>query len=351
MAVYRMPAIIYGWAIAFCVTAGCEKEAHGAHTKDWATGADFQLRLTQPVNIYWSGDPLRTAIQNLAESQQIAVLIDRRIDPSQRLTTTLKHVPLRTALQTIAEQNALGVSRLGDVVYLGPEAAATRLRPIEAAVKQRVRQLPMPVQQQFFREKAITWNDLASPRELLEQLAHQNNLTVTNPNRIPHDLWAAVELPPLSLIDRLVLIASQFDLTFNINVEGTTLELVPVPNDLPDATNPFTEPTSPRPWKSTPRTQPRETGSAQTLDRVRIQRLTIQDEQLGSVLQQLANRLGLELKMDEEAVKTAGISLDQRVTVTIENASVDELLRQLLKPVGLIAHRRHSIVEITPVGK
>jgi hypothetical protein len=79
--------------------------------------------------------------------------------------------------------------------------------------------------------------------------------------------------------------------------------------------------------------------------------LTIQDEQLGSVLRQLAERLGLELKIDEAALQAGGISLDQRVTMTVENVSIDELFRQLLKSSGLIAHRRQKIVEIVPMKR
>ena len=84
------------------------------------------------------------------------------------------------------------------------------------------------------------------------------------------------------------------------------------------------------------------------MDRVRIQRMSVQAEPLGPVLRQLADRLGLELRIDEQAIAAAGISLDQRVSVKVENASVDELLRQLLKSTGLTFHRRQKVVEIIP---
>jgi hypothetical protein len=326
--------------------------ANGADQMAWATGAEFQQRLDQPVDILWSGNPLRDAIKNLSETQRVAILIDRRVDPGRKLTATIKNTPFEIAIQSIAEQNELGVSRLGDVIYLGPRLPAERLRPIEAAFKQRVRQLPMPIQRKLSRAKAMVWMDLATPRELLEGLTRQNDFTIANLNRIPHDLWAAADLPPLSLVDRLVLIASQFDLTFKINAEGTILELVPVPEVLPEATKPFADASLPRPSpKSISRSKPSEAASASNLERIRIQRLTIQDEQLGSVLRQLAERLGLELKIDEAALQAGGISLDQRVTMTVENVSIDELFRQLLKSSGLIAHRRQKIVEIVPMKR
>ncbi len=66
------------------------------------------------------------------------------------------------------------------------------------------------------------------------------------------------------------------------------------------------------------------------------------------MLRQLARRLGLELKLDERAIERAGISLDQRVSVLVENATVDELLHQLLKSTGLSFRRHQNVVEILP---
>jgi hypothetical protein len=88
-----------------------------------------------------------------------------------------------------------------------------------------------------------------------------------------------------------------------------------------------------------------------SLEQTRVDRLVVQEKPLGPVLKQLADRLGLELKIDQRAIAAAGISLDQRVSVRIEKATVDELLRQLLKSTGLTFHRRDRIVEIVPVEK
>jgi len=82
------------------------------------------------------------------------------------------------------------------------------------------------------------------------------------------------------------------------------------------------------------------------VQQVRIQRLTIRDEPLGAVIRQLADRLGLELRMDAEAIAAAGVSLDRRVSLTIENATVDDLFHQLLDPTGLYFDRRHRVLEI-----
>ena len=288
--------------------------------------------------------PLRRAIEGLSQAQKVAILIDRRVDPSEKLNLTIKDTPLRSALQEIADHCGLGVSRIGmAVVYFGPPSIAEKLPSIEAAFVRAVRRLSPPAQRKFFQSKALAWDDLASPRDLLAQLGQQNRVAIDGLDCVPHDLWAAADLPPLSLIDRLTLIAVQFDLTFKVASGEARLGLIPVPENLPTPAKKSKETSvGSRP----PRPPPAEPSAS--VERIRIQRLSVQAEPLGPVLRQLANRLGLELRMDEKALAAAGISLDQRVSVKIENATVDELLRQLLKSTGLKFHRRQRVVEILP---
>jgi hypothetical protein len=288
---------------------------------------------------------MRTAIRGLSESQQVAILLDRRVDPGQKLELTAKGVPLESALRTIADRCGLGVSRLGAIIYLGPPSAVRRLRPIATALNQAVRKLPTDVQRKFMRQKAMTWDDLATPRELLTQLGRQNDIEIGGLERVPHDLWAAADLPSASLVDRLTLIAVQFDLTCKIADDGRRIELVPVPDNLPMAARDGDGLSA-----SHTTAKPRPAEPATSIDRIRVTRLSVQAEPLAPVLRQLAGRWGLQLRIDEEAAQTAGISLDQRVTVKIENASVDDVFRQLLKSTGLTFRRRQKVVDIYPAS-
>jgi hypothetical protein len=304
----------------------------------WATGAQVSQRLAQPLDVFWSNNPLRDAVTNLCRAQRVAILIDRRVDPGQKLSLNVQDVPLQTVLRMVAERCGLGISRLGAVVYLGPPAAAQRLRPIAAAFDRAVRQLPAASQGKFFQSKPLAWEDLSTPRDLLEQLGRQNGVEITGLERLPHDLWAAADLPPLSLTERLTLIAAQFDLSFKIAAGGARLELAPLPEDLGALP-------ADRPAISADRPSAK---PAAGVERIRIERLSVRAEPLGPVLRQLAQRLGLELKLDERAIERAGISLDQRVTVLVEDATVDELLHQLLKSTGLGFRRHRNVVEILP---
>ena len=276
--------------------------AHAARHTAWATGMALQQKLAQPVDIFWSNTPLRGALQGLAETQKVAILIDRRVDPGRKLDLTIKGEPMRAALQTIAERCGLGLSRLSAVVYLGPPPTAEQLRPVANALRQSVRQLPPAAKRKFFHFRAIAWSDLSTPRDLLTQLARRNGLEIVGLDRVPHDLWAAADLPPLSLVDRLTLIAIQFDLTFKVTAGGTKLELVPVPENLQLSAGdgqPFSA------WA--PSTTPTTREHRTNLETLRIKRMFVQAEPLEPVLRQLAKRLGLELRIDEEAIRDADI--------------------------------------------
>jgi len=320
-----------------------EDVAQAAGQATWATDIQLQQTLAPPVDVLWSNSPLRPALVGFARAQQVAILIDRRVDPGQKLSLSVKDVPIQTVLQMVADRCGLGVSWLGAVVYLGPPAAAGRLRPAAAALEQAVRQLPTAARRKFFQAKPFAWEDLATPRDLLTQLGQQNGVEIVGLERIPHDLWAAADLPPLSLVDRFTLVAAQFDLTFKIAAHGARLELVPIPDNLPPQPENHAMGFSGQASSKPPAAEP-----AVSVERIRIQRLSVRAEPLGPVLRQLAQRLGLELKIDEQAIQQAGISLDQRVSVTVENATVDEVLRQLLKPAGLKFQRRQNVVEIRP---
>ncbi|MBN2473884.1 MAG: STN domain-containing protein [Pirellulales bacterium] len=346
----------------------------------WLAGAALQKQLAQGVDVWWSDNPLRSALDGLSRAQRVAVMIDRRVDPGQRLDLQLKGVPLAAALQQIGEGCGLGVSMFGPVAYFGPPEITSRLRTIAAMRIEEIRGMPPPVQAVFLRPRAMAWDDFATPRELLMQLAKENGLELIGLDRVPHDLWAAADLPPLSLADRLTLIAVQFDLTFRIDSRGSAVELLPVPESVavvrqypggrqPEATaqkyallvpdarikvvgdeiyvkglvedhERLTSPSHP------PRDA--EQGSASEVERIRIDKMSVQEIPVGPLLEQLADRLKLDLRIDHAALEAAGLSLERRVSVSIQNATVDELLRAVVQRAGLKYIRRGKVVEISP---
>ena len=116
--------------------------SYACASEDWVSGPALQRQLDSPVDILWSGTPLRHAVGNLSREYRVAVLIDRRVDPEQKVEMQFSAAPLRTVFNDLARRRGLGVSVLGDVVYLGPAAVDTRLRTLSALREEELRRLP-----------------------------------------------------------------------------------------------------------------------------------------------------------------------------------------------------------------
>ncbi len=346
----------------------------------WLTDADLYRQLTQPVDAVWSEMPLRDALRGLSRDQRVAILIDRRVDPGQKLKLELDGEPLRAAFLEIARDRKLGLSMFGPVAFFGPPEVSSRLRTIAALRREAVQKLPAPVVRRFLQKRAWKWDDLAEPRELLAQLAKENGIRIEGLDRVPHDLWAAADLPPLSLIDRLTLVAVQFNVTFEVSPDGNTVRLVPLPAEValvrsyPGGADPTAR--AKKYGELAPNAQikvvgetiyvkglvedhgritspprqpvhPRITAADEGFARKRFT-VNVESQPIGPLLEQLAKKLKLDLRIDREALEQAGVSLDQRVSFSVQGATIDRLLREMLKSCPLKYHRRDRVLEIGP---
>ncbi len=198
----------------------------------WATDSRLREQLTAPASVSWSNTALSQALASLGAAQHVAVVLDRRVDADQLISITLPPEPLGDLLEKIGSQLHLGYSQFGPVAYFGPRPSAQRLRTLAAMRIEEVRGLPTASVRKFLQMRASHWDDLAEPRQLLAQLAEEADVEVTGTERIPHDLWRAADLPQLTWIDRLTLLTTQFDLTFQWDKTGKRIELVPVPENV-----------------------------------------------------------------------------------------------------------------------
>ena len=69
---------------------------------------------------------------------------------------------------------------------------------------------------------------------------------------------------------------------------------------------------------------------------------------LDHVLQQLAGKLQLEVRIDRKALEEAGISPNAEVSFSVREATLDELLQAALEPAGCTFRRQGSVVEVFP---
>ena len=351
-----------------------------AERPDFDSGPALVQRLAAPINLAWTRTPAQRALASLSAAQHVAILLDRRVDPDQELTLTLGDETLGQGLEKIARQMGAGYCQFGPVAYLGPVETARRLRTLGALRLEEVRRLPKARSRELLKLRAAHWEMLAEPRAILDEWAHEAGVTVENADAIPHDLWRETDLPALAWIDRVTLLAAQFDLTFTMDPAGKRMRLVPVPQHVAIARTyqvpGKAEPLAQRWSKALPdqpsrrRGRPGPTGRAAGRPRVRraeparrptrrtrvsagkeVYQLAVENAALDQVVEQLAARLKLEVQWDRAATERAGIASAQLISVDVKDATLDELLNAVFDGTGLAWRRKDQAISISAAAK
>jgi hypothetical protein len=352
----------------------------------WLSGDALDDALRHKISITWSNIPVRRALESLSKTQNIAVMLDRRVDPDQKIELAIDDSPLNEALARIASRLQIQFALLDGVVYFGPASTAQSLRTIAALRDDEVTRLPPAMRSIWKQTKPWKWEKLSAPRGLVSELASENGLKISDLEKIPADLWAGANLPLLSLSDRLTLVLAQFDLTFQVEPDGATVQLVPIPT-IPMIERSYLVPTAAQgAVPTTPQSvaeQLRQNkllagaqinvvanklvvrGRMEDQDVVRellnghtARRTSVAEGRkvytlrvelpIEKLLAALGQQMGIEIQFDRPAIKAAGISLETKVQVDVKDVSADELFKAVLDPVGLTFTRHGSGVEITP---
>lgn len=380
-------------ALALMCVAAFVRHGVAAEPIRWKNAASAAQRLEMPLGtgIHWSGRAIRDALRSLSRSDgiQIAILLDRRVDPGRPLELRIADGTLAGAIDRIADHADLGWCQVGPVIYFGPRATARRLRTVVELRKEELSGPAAGVTSKLRRIKAWRWDDLATPRELVEELAHEAELKLDGLERIPHDLWAGADLPPATAIERLSLILAGYDLTFAIDVArngapSATLRLVAMPANaaltrsypLSAANDSLVASLK----KKHPDAELRQEGGKlivvgcaedhaaiadalkgktakpaakqppPKLSQVRAS-IKAKNQPVRELLADVARQLALDLVIDKEAIAAAGLSLDTLVSVELTLVPVGELLTAITKPAGLTFELRGRTVRIKPATK
>ncbi len=353
--------------------------ARAAEPVVWFTGTALEKQLAAPVSLAWTNMPLGRGLANLSASQHVAIVLDRRVDPEQPINLTLSPEPMAKIIRHIAERARLGYSQLGAVAYVGPPATARKLRTLSALRGANARRAGPSLTRKLLAARRWHWDDLSEPRQLVHQLAGEAGVTIAADYLVAHDLWGAADLPAMSWIDRLTLVAAQFDLTFDLAADGK-VELVPMPpsvelartypagrdveelaqrfrKEFPDARVSvegnrirlvaLVEDHDAAARLLHPGANPRTTITAGR----QTHRLGVEAVPLDRVLSELTRRLNLDIRLDKAAIEAAGISTGQLVTVKVEDADLDQLLTAVLKGTGLTYRREETRIAIVPAER
>ncbi len=201
----------------------------------YRTGRRFTAALEQPLSGSWKGVPLRSVLRRLSHEQQIAILLDRRVDADQELQIETGDRPLRSAVDEIARATRLGVTQVGNCLIVAPAVPVLRLRTLIALRDkglQRDSASDAAAAQLRTQKATIAWEDLERPAEIVTRIGRQFGLSVVGLEQMPHDLWAGATIPEATASEALSLVLNQFDLTFEWLPHESGVRLVPIPTQV-----------------------------------------------------------------------------------------------------------------------
>jgi hypothetical protein len=283
-------------------------------------------------------------------------------------------------LRKVAVQARLGYCQFGPIAYFGPSEAAGRLRTVAQLRLDEARARGGTQARKFTQSRPLHWEQLAEPRQLIAELAHEADVTVDNIERLPHDLWAAADLPAMPLVDRLSLVLVEFNLTFELDGGGERLTLKPLP-ERPSLLRTYRAGRNadelaqrwaadfPRSHVSVETARVRVDGPLEDHEAIdrrmrgatparrspasankEVYQLTIESAPLDQVVAQLAERMSIEFEWDRAAIDRSRIATNQLISVKISAADAEALLTAVFQNTGLAFERRGRVVRISPAA-
>ncbi len=331
--------------------------------KELASGAAFRRAVAEPIGpITWAEKPLRGALERLTETQQVAIMLDRRIDPEQKIDISAKDVALERFVAALAAKQAAGVCQVGSVLYVGPTATVGVLPIMVAQQEDKAQTLPADKKKRLLKATVWKWPRLTTPRTLIDELEQDYALKINGKEHVPHDLWPAMELPPLNFIEKISLVLAGFHVTFELSPTGDSVRLIAMPAEatIERRYTPRGDLTKLAQQLSQQFPQAKISAEGKQLvidgrwevhdavarllsgERVRTTpaplagmkkfTLTVENKPVGGVMRALGTQLGKTVTFDDVKVQRR---LSEEISLNLKDASLEELLRSVLTPANL----------------
>jgi len=150
------------------------------------TGKKLDRRNLQALSLWWRDAGLRDRLVAFSETQDIAIMLDRRVDPSTIVNLGIEN---RTVEKKVARRSS-----------------------VKWTIKRPVRTGP-----------------IVATKSLIEAIATKHGFTINGLEELPHDLWYSVSLPPTSVLGQIQLMLAGFGKTFEIDPSGKSITIIDFP--------------------------------------------------------------------------------------------------------------------------
>lgn len=356
-------------------------------------GPQFRSQLTVPVaGLMYTQTPAGEALERFTRLQNLAWTLDRRLPSDRLLSISVQNTTVQDFLYLATDKLGWGVTFPDGIIYVGPMDYTVKLRTLFALLLDKVRKLPGESQGAWIQRRPLEWDEGTNPKTLLKEIAQEANFEVYGADKIPHDIWGEGRWPALAVYQKVQLIVGQFGLTYRFDKTGRKIELIPLQTDkvalirnYPAGSNGAQRVEMFQ--QALPNVQFRQKdsriyarGLVEDLDRIsangkisdavgqqkqnsptadaaqtanaapdiELQRLTLKKvvAPLKPILEALCKQLQLELLVDWNELRAAGLAPEKVITFEANNLSVDELCEELGKAAGCRIERRGKNIQV-----
>lgn len=345
------------------------------------TESKFEQAISRPLNANADRSTLRKYLRRLSEVQQVAILLDRRIDPSLPVEVAISAEYFDEGIREFVRQTGCEISVVADTIFVGAPQTALYLRTrIEFARDEldEVEQLTPKRQFELLRRYHLDWGEVTSPQEIMAVHADRYRVRITNLEAIPHDLWTRGSIGNPNFIEGSLIILAQYGLAFEW-VDANQVRIVPEISEvginqthqpkgmtLEEAialTNKEFPKLDAREYqnklmftgtvedheavailigeKKSLRRKPSST-SSDSLDDVRFT-FKMVEKPFGSLMATLQIQ-GIEVRYDIQEVQAAKIDLGKEISLELNEATIHQLLEKSCEKVGLSYKIDYGIV-------
>lgn len=353
----------------------------------YLTDRNFRRKISDPFSASWSNVGIRSIIQRISSTQNLSIILDRRIDPSIKLKLDIQNLPLEESLQKLASLVNAKYAIVGSTIYIGPTKIVSKLETLlELKKEELTHSRDVSKSQLFFLSKRRTFHyqDLDQPSDILNKIVDAYQIIVKDKKLVSHDLWASGTLSSVNANEALSLILIQFDLTYHWEKQGTQIQLIPIPetvtiektyqiagNSVIAITNRLKKAfpdlrliTSDKAIKISvskeqhdkieqflnPRANSRIT-RPQKVDPVPVQRrkftLRVKRIPLNAIMKKL-EQSGIEFDYVESQLENAGINLSRQIDISVKEANAREFFDALFSDFNLNYQILGTKVKLTP---
>lgn len=195
----------------------------------YLTGKKLDRRNVRALSIWWKDAELRDRLSAFSETQDIAIILDRRVDPSTIVNLGVENRTLEQVFRRISSAAKIGVCRIEDCYYFGPVDTIIALPIAMDTLSRQAKKVARRSAVKWTAKRPVRTGPVVETKALIQAIATKHGFVVNGLEELPHDLWYSVSLPPTSVIAQMQLMLAGFDKTFEIDPDAKSITIIDFP--------------------------------------------------------------------------------------------------------------------------